>query len=332
MAFCLLLIPFMPTLWTTALLVLAFYFAYYLYEPPYRGLYPDVLPPSTYGRAQGVQHVLRGIALGDRARRRQLPASRSGARAVPDGGVRHDGRVRRDDRARARGRRTRARVRGRSRVRQAELAIFWDDGDVRRFLIANSAWEGTFAAARSFVILYVDRRAARVEDGLRRDPGRGGRRLRGGGDLLGAARRPVRARAGDLLRLVRLRDGVLVGGLAQHWHELVPRADRRGLDRRRHCDDARVGLLYKIVPAQHRGAVSGLATTTKGIGLLVGAPLAGLAIDLVAAVPRRDRRLPDPLADLRAADPGAIPLLVRLMAVEDERGRAPVPATPPSLP
>ena len=34
MAFCLLLMPFMPNLWTTVMLVLAFYFAYYLYEPP----------------------------------------------------------------------------------------------------------------------------------------------------------------------------------------------------------------------------------------------------------------------------------------------------------
>src|SRR3982750_212305 len=50
MAFCLLLMPFMPTLWTTTLIVLAFFFAYYVYEPPYRGLYPDLLPPSTYGR------------------------------------------------------------------------------------------------------------------------------------------------------------------------------------------------------------------------------------------------------------------------------------------
>ena len=40
------------------------------------------------------------------------------------------------------------------------------------------------------------------------------------------------------------------------------------------------GLLFKLTPAEHRGAVSGLATTTKGIGLLLGAPLAGLAIDL----------------------------------------------------
>src|SRR5437588_10258579 len=64
LGFCLLLMPFMPNLWLTTLIVLAFFFAYYVYEPPYRGLYPDLLPRSTYGRAQGIQHVLRGIALG----------------------------------------------------------------------------------------------------------------------------------------------------------------------------------------------------------------------------------------------------------------------------
>jgi maltose/moltooligosaccharide transporter len=64
MGFCLLLMPFMPNLWTTTMIVLAFFFAYYVYEPPYRGLYPDLLPASVYGRAQGVQHVLRGLALG----------------------------------------------------------------------------------------------------------------------------------------------------------------------------------------------------------------------------------------------------------------------------
>jgi Na+/melibiose symporter-like transporter len=33
--FCLALMAFMPSLWTTALLVFAFFFAYYVYEPPY---------------------------------------------------------------------------------------------------------------------------------------------------------------------------------------------------------------------------------------------------------------------------------------------------------
>src|SRR6476619_1594651 len=64
LGFCLALVAFMPSLWLMTLLLLAFFFAYYVYEPPYRGLYPDLLPPSTYGRAQGIQHVLRGIALG----------------------------------------------------------------------------------------------------------------------------------------------------------------------------------------------------------------------------------------------------------------------------
>ena len=62
--FCLALMAFMPSLWTTALLLFAFFFAYYVYEPPYRGLYPDLLPESVYGRAQGVQHLFRGVALG----------------------------------------------------------------------------------------------------------------------------------------------------------------------------------------------------------------------------------------------------------------------------
>src|SRR5206468_1265583 len=39
MGFCLALMPFMPNIWTTTLIVLAFFFAYYVYEPPYRGLY-----------------------------------------------------------------------------------------------------------------------------------------------------------------------------------------------------------------------------------------------------------------------------------------------------
>ena len=166
----------MPNLWTTVVLVLAFYFAYYLYEPPYRGLYPDVLPPSAYGRAQGIQHVLRGIALGialvggNFLFKVWLPAPFLIAAFVTTTAcgatillVREDG--------------------GHGRVFEGFAAyikrswhIFWDDGDVRRFLIANSAWEGTFAAARSFVILYVIDGLHESQTVLRRDPGRGRRR------------------------------------------------------------------------------------------------------------------------------------------------------------
>ena len=51
LGFCLALVAFMPSLWTTTLIVLAFFFAYYVYEPPYRGLYPDCCASrSTAGR------------------------------------------------------------------------------------------------------------------------------------------------------------------------------------------------------------------------------------------------------------------------------------------
>jgi MFS family permease len=43
-----------------------------------------------------------------------------------------------------------------------------------------------------------------------------------------------------------------------------------------------VGFLFKLMPPGDRGAISGLATTTKGLGLLVGTPLAGVAVDLLS--------------------------------------------------
>jgi MFS family permease len=321
MAFCLLLIPFMPNLWTTTLLVLAFYFAYYLYEPPYRGLYPDVLPPSAYGRAQGVQHVLRGIALGialvggNFLLKVWQPAPFLTAAFVTTAAcgltillVREDG--------------------GHGRVFEGFWAyikqswnIFWQEGDVRRFLIANSAWEGTFAAARSFVILYVI-------DGLHESKTVSGEILAAVavGYVIAAV---FAGRLGDRFGLARViffasflyGTGFLVGGLAERWHVwyfglIVPVAIAGGT-----VMTLAWGLLYKIVPAEHRGAVSGLATTTKGIGLLIGAPVAGIAIDLARPHLHATNgyQILWPVCALPIL--GAIPLLVRLMRVEDESAR-----------
>ena len=41
------------------------------------------------------------------------------------------------------------------------------------------------------------------------------------------------------------------------------------------------GLLFKLMPAGERGAISGLATTTKGIGLVIGPLVAGAVIDIL---------------------------------------------------
>ena len=328
MGFCLLLMPFMPNLWTTTVIVLSFFFAYYLYEPPYRGLYPDVLPATTFGRSQGVQHIQRGIAIGIALVGggllfklwRPSPFLLASLLTTTACGltillVREDG--------------------GHGRVFEGFWAyikrswnIFWQDGHVRRFLLANSAWEGTFAAARTFVVLYVI-------DGLHQSKVMSSAVL--GAVAVGYVIAAIFAgRLGDRFGLARViffasflyGGGFLVGGLAQRWHDwffalIVPVAVAGGT-----VMTLAWGLLYKIVPQEHRGAVSGLATTTKGIGLLVGAPLAGLAIDLARPYFQATDgyQVLWPICGLPIL--GAIPLLVRLIKVEGEEDaeRSAVPA------
>jgi MFS family permease len=280
LGFCLLLMAFMPNLWTTTLIVLAFFFAYYVYEPPYRGLYPDLLPPETYGRAQGVQHVLRGIALGAalvgggfllkawHAAPFVLAAFvTTAACAAPILLIREDG--------------------GHGRVFEGVRAYFrrsWsilkEEREVRRFLLANAAWEGTFAAARTFVVLYVI-------DGLHQSKAISSALL--GAVATGYVIAAVLAsKLGDRFGIARVifwssvvyGSGFIVAGLATTWHDwyfalIVPVSVAGGL-----VMTLAWGLLFKLMPEEHRGAVSGLATTTKGLGLLLGAPIAGGAIDI----------------------------------------------------
>ena len=282
MAFCLTLMAFMPTFWLTALLVFAFYFAYYVYEPPYRGLYPDLVPEAFYGRAQSVQHLMRGAALGAalvgggflfhvwRPSPFLLAAAVTtwacGATIVF---VQETG--------------------GHSRVFEGirtYVARSWEvvrtEPSVRRFLIANTAWEAAFAAARTFVVLYFVR-------GLHEPLSTSSAVLATisvGYVVAAIASGPLGDRVG-LARVIFFASlvyggGYMVSGLAQTWHDwyyaaLFPMAVAGGT-----VMTLAWGLLFKLMPAEHRGAISGLAVTTKGIGLLVGPIVAGTAIDVLS--------------------------------------------------
>lgn len=317
LGFGLLLMAFMPNLWTTTVIVMAFFFAYYTYEAPYRGLYPDVLPANMFGRSQSVQHILRGIAIGIalvgggflfKAWRPSpfilAAVLTTGACAAVVYLVSEDG--------------------GHGRVFEGFLAyvrrswrIFWQEGDMRRFLLANAAWEGTFAAARTFVVLYII-------DGLGQSKFMSSAVL--GAVATGYVIAAVFAgRLGDRFGLARViffaswiyGTGLLLGGLAQVWHDwyfgaIVPVAIAGGT-----VMTLAWGLMYKLVPEHHRGAASGLATTTKGIGLLVGAPVAGIAIDVARPYfnATDGYQVLWPICGLPIL--GAIPLLLRLMKAED---------------
>ena len=76
------------------------------------------------------------------------------------------------------------------------------------------------------------------------------------------------------------------------------------------------GLLFKLMPPKDRGAISGLATTTKGVGLIVGPLLAGGAIDLASPYLQSTGgyQVLWPVCGLPIL--AAIPLVGRLMGLE----------------
>src|SRR5205085_1118842 len=96
----------------------------------------------------------------------------------------------------------------------------------------------------------------------------------------GGLRRPGDAAAGpgwigDRIGLARViffasfvyGGGLIVAGFPRHWHNyyfamIFPVAVAAGM-----VMTLAWGLLFKLMPPQHRGAISGLATTTKGFGL-----------------------------------------------------------------
>jgi MFS family permease len=60
----LVLLPFSPSIALAGAAVLAFFVGYYIYYPPYRALYADLLPRTLYARAQAGQAIARGAGLG----------------------------------------------------------------------------------------------------------------------------------------------------------------------------------------------------------------------------------------------------------------------------
>jgi MFS family permease len=324
LGFCLALVSFMPSLWTTTLIVLAFFFAYYIYEPPYRGLYPDLLDESVYGRAQGAQHLMRGLALGAAVLgglglyHLWHPAPFLFASAVVvaacAGPIAFVDEVGGQERV----------FEGVATYVRHSWRVFTANPDVRRFLIANAAWEGTFAGARSFVLLYIT-----VGLGASDFVSYAVLGTVTAGYVVAAA---VAGRIGDhfgLARVIWLSSivyglGLLGGGTAQSWHYwylgivfVVSIAAGAVMT-------LAWGLLFKLMPSRDRGAIAGLATTTKGLGLLVGVPLTGLALDVLKPHLSATDGFQALWPILSIPILAVIPLVVRLEKVESDAERGAV--------
>jgi MFS family permease len=282
MAGTLALVAFMHSFSGTALALFAFFFAYYIYEPPYRGLYPDTLPDTYFGRAQGVQHLYRGLALGGALVGggflldvwQPFPFVLSaGITLLACGAVVilvKEERVGPPEYERLR------------TFLAAPWRVVWRERNVRRFLVANTAWEATFAGMRTFVVLYII-------DGLDQPLYISSTVLAvvAAGYVCAAA---LATRWGDHWGLgnvilgasVIYGLGLLSAGFATTWHWwyyglVFPVAMAGGT-----VMTLAWGLLFKVIPAGDRGTISGLAVTTRGLGLLIGPLTAGAAIDILS--------------------------------------------------
>jgi MFS family permease len=280
MALSLAMVAFMPNLVSTAFVVFAFFFAYYIYEPPYRGLYPDLLPEQVFGRSQGAQHVLRGIALGislvsggflfqawDPFPFVLAAGVGAIACALVVALVRESGLGRRHyDRFRS--------------YLASPWRIVKRERNVQLWLLANTAWEATFAGMYTFVVLYVTK-------GLDQPVYVASTVLAvvAAGYVVAAA---FAGRLGDQFGIGRVILGasILYGGgltavvVVRHWHSwyyalLFPIAIGGGA-----VMTLAWALLFKVMPQHDRGAVTGLGIMTKGVALLAGPLGVGALIDI----------------------------------------------------
>jgi Na+/melibiose symporter-like transporter len=262
---------------TGAVLAL-FYIAYYVYETPYRSMYPDRIDQRKLGQAMGAQHLLRGGAIGLALVlgglllhvARPLPFALA-AGMVLAGGIAVVA-LTEPEEAESRG------------DALAPLRIVRENRDVRIFLLANTAWETTFAGMRTFVVLYVVRgldQPLYVSSAILGAVA--------GGYLVAAV---AVGRFADRLGLTRVilvasvvyGLGLIAGGVPRHWHWsflglvfLVAIAAGAVMT-------LAWGLLYTLMGKEDEGAVAGLATMTKGIGIVVGPLVTGGAIDLLRGV------------------------------------------------
>ena len=151
-AFGLVLLPFGWSVGVAAAAVLTFFVGYYLYYPPYRALYADLLPRSLYARAQAGQAIARGAGLGLALLTGGLllgvwqPLPFLIAAAVLGGTTLALLPV------------FRLQVRCHDSTlpyEPASLRMILRDSSLRLFAVVNALWEFSFAGLKSFIVLYV---------------------------------------------------------------------------------------------------------------------------------------------------------------------------------
>jgi MFS family permease len=273
----LVVLPFSPSIGIAALAVLAFFVGYYVYYPPYRALYADLLPRTLYARAQARQAIARGLGLGVALLTgglllgvwQPLPFLIAAATLVAT---------------------TlallpvfRLQARCANSVLPYEAAplrrLLQRNPSLRTFSLVNALWEFSFAGLKSFIVLYVVR-------GLGRSPAVASAVIAvvAVAYIAGAPLAGWLADRYGLLRVLRIASlvygaGLLVGALPRSLPPLLiglPFVALAGSI----VLTLPQALAFTLAPAGSEGAAAGLLDFSRGVGVVLGPIAVGAAIGL----------------------------------------------------
>ena len=270
----LVLLPFAPAYAVAGAGVLIFFIGYYLYYPPYRALYADLLPRRFYARAQASQAVLRGAGLGAALIAGGLLLSTwTPLPFVIAGGM------------------VLVTTLALGPVVQAQLtcrrgALDYEPSSVRKlltdrrmitFAVANALWELSFAGLKSFIVLYVVK-------GLHHSPSTASAVIAvvAVAYVIGA---PIAGRLADrygvaqvmLVSAIIYGVGLCIGTLPTALAPMVimlPFVALAGAI----LLTLPPALAFLLAPSGSQGAAAGLLDLSRGVGLVLGPVLVGAAV------------------------------------------------------
>ena len=261
--------------------VLAFFVGYYIYYPPYRALYADLLPRTLYARAQAGQAIARGLGLGFALLTgglllglwQPLPFLIAAVVLVAT---------------------TTALLpvfRLQSRCHNSTLPyepaplrrILRRNPSLRLFAVVNALWEFSFAGLKSFIVLYIVR-------GLGRSPAVASAVIAVVA-VAYVAGAPVASWLADrygLLRVLRLTSlvygaGLLIGAIPHTLPPLLvglPFVALAGAI----VLTLPQALAFTLAPAGSEGVAAGLQDFSRGVGVVLGPIVVGAVVGVSQSV------------------------------------------------
>lgn len=285
MAACLCLLGLVDSVALMGGLIALFFIGYFMAYAPYRALYPDLVGAGVAGRAQGVQAACRGLGTGLAllggglllSLADFLPFVASAFLLVLSLTAFVLLLLRRGDAGRAH--RPGPRRGGQARPFRHVWALLRQRRPLRLYLLANALWELTLGAIKTFVVLYVT-------VGLGYGLGQasliiGGVAVVAFAGALGSGWLGDRYGRGRVVEAGLWVYGLclLVPAITTTPAALLPAVLLVAL-----CGGMLMSLPYSLLmplmPADEHGALTGLYSVSRGLGVMLGPLLAGLAISL----------------------------------------------------